>query len=355
MKTGLYKIVLFFNWVFIVLLILCTFAPVINPNTTIFFSVLGLGYPILVIINLLFSLFWILRKNWRLIYSLVVVTLLFLSGHNLIQYNSPEEGSDIKVISFNCKLLGLYDDNVFSDSLINYLNNSQADIICLQEFYNFKDGKTTILETFKKKLNYKHIQFMAKVEGNMTKQLGLLFISKHKITKSQRIPFKTVTSNLCMYADIEIGTKHVRIYNAHLQSLRLSRGDHKFIENPEQEEVVEKSKSLFRRMGIAFKIRAEQALEVKNHMRTSKIPTILCGDFNDTPISYCYKLLSNGLKDSYKEKGSGLGTTYVGNLPFLRIDYILHSKELKTTKYGSIKKFPSDHKVIINYLKFIDD
>jgi len=325
----------------------------VNPNTTIVFAILGLAYPILVIINLLFALFWITRKNWRFLYSIVIILLLFLSGNNLLQFHSPENDEDIKVVSFNCKLLGLYDDNLYDDSLISYLNNSGADVICLQEFYNFRQGDKTILHKFKKKLNYKFVKFMAKVEGNQTRQLGLLFISKHKIIECNRIPFKTVTSNLCMYADIEINSKPIRIYNAHLQSLRLSKGDHKFIENLEQEKVVEKSKSVFKRMRKAFKIRAEQALEVKNHMNTSKFPTILCGDFNDTPLSYSYKILSHGYKDSYKEKGSGLGTTYTGNIPFLRIDYIMHSKELKTTKYNSYKKFPSDHKLLMSSFVFM--
>ena len=340
------------NCVFIGLLILCLLPPLINPNTTTLFSVIGLAYPVLVLINLAFVLMWLFFRNYRFLYSTVTIIILFVFGNSLVTFNSSSSNSDLTVISFNCKLLGLYDDNLFSDELREYLNESEADVICLQEFYNFKEKRKSILSKFKEELNFKTVRFTAKVEGNMNKQLGLLFISKHSIIKTGRIPFNTVTSNLCTYTDIAIKDKPLRIYNAHLQSLRLSRNDHKFIENPEQKKVVEKGKTLIKRMGVAFKIRAEQATEIKDHMNDCKIPIILCGDFNDTPISYSYKILSSGLKDSYKEKGFGLETTYTGKLPFLRIDYILHSMELEATSYRSYKKFPSDHKLLTSRLRF---
>jgi endonuclease/exonuclease/phosphatase family metal-dependent hydrolase len=78
--------------------------------------------------------------------------------------------------------------------------------------------------------------------------------------------------------------------------------------------------------GLAFAMRARQAEILREHIAASPHPVIVCGDFNDTPLSYSYRLMSKGLKDSFMEKGWGLGTTYAGALPALRIDYILCSQ-----------------------------
>lgn len=285
-------------------------------------------------------------KNWRFVYSLVAIVLMIFAGHKLMYLNTSDGKGDLAITSFNCKLLGLYDDNIYSDSLINYINHSNSDIICLQEFYNFKEDHQSVLSKFKKELNYKYVEFMAKVEGNQNNQLGLLLISKYPIRNKGRVPFKTVTSNLCMFADIQVKESTIRVYNAHMQSIRFSKNDHNFIENPDQTEAVEKSKNLIKRMQKAFKIRAEQAYEIKNHMKTTKLPILVCGDFNDTPISYCYRIISEDLKDAFKEKGFGVETTYTGKIPLLRIDYLLHSEQFETTKYRSYKKFPSDHKIL---------
>ena len=89
--------------------------------------------------------------------------------------------------------------------------------------------------------------------------------------------------------------------------------------------------------------RAAQAKLVKSHSETSPYPTILCGDLNDTPISYTYAHLSSGLKDAFYERGTGIGTTYSGKIPFLRIDYIFSSPVVKALTFQVIKEDYSDH------------
>ena len=81
-------------------------------------------------------------------------------------------------------------------------------------------------------------------------------------------------------------------------------------------------------------------------MQNCKHKMIVCGDFNDSPTSFAYGTLSKGLKDAFIESGSGLGNTYIGPFPSLRIDYILYDKSFDSYNYKSINTNYSDHKLI---------
>jgi endonuclease/exonuclease/phosphatase family metal-dependent hydrolase len=79
-------------------------------------------------------------------------------------------------------------------------------------------------------------------------------------------------------------------------------------------------------------------------MESSLYPIVVCGDFNDTPVSYAYRKLSKGKKDAFTNSGNGIGTTYA-KMP-LRIDYILHDKKFSSFNYKQHKRELSDHYAI---------
>jgi len=70
---------------------------------------------------------------------------------------------------------------------------------------------------------------------------------------------------------------------------------------------------------------------------------LLAGDFNDTPSSFVHAEVSELLEDSFTKKGSGLGITYAGKLPLLRIDYIFGSKEFEVLEFETHSILRSDH------------
>ncbi|MDD5346625.1 MAG: endonuclease/exonuclease/phosphatase family protein [Proteiniphilum sp.] len=81
---------------------------------------------------------------------------------------------------------------------------------------------------------------------------------------------------------------------------------------------------------------------------------IICGDFNDTPISYAYSRMKRGLKDAYISTAFGPGITYHQDLFLFRIDYILHNEGLKAFR-TKVDRVPySDHYPLRTHLKWVN-
>jgi len=104
------------------------------------------------------------------------------------------------------------------------------------------------------------------------------------------------------------------------------------------------------RIKAAYIQRARQAKQLKSHIGEISLPVIICGDFNDTPVSYVYRTVRKGLKDSFVEAGKGFGKTYEQIFPSFRIDYILHSKDLHAAEFKTIKAGLSDHYPLVSTL-----
>jgi endonuclease/exonuclease/phosphatase family metal-dependent hydrolase len=100
-------------------------------------------------------------------------------------------------------------------------------------------------------------------------------------------------------------------------------------------------------MKQAFQLRAGQAAMVEKQINASKYPAIITGDFNDVPSSYTYRKITAGWKDAFLEKGFGLGVTYMGLSPTLRIDYILTNTAWEVKAFEQVDENLSDHHMIM--------
>ena len=84
--------------------------------------------------------------------------------------------------------------------------------------------------------------------------------------------------------------------------------------------------------------------DIRSILDSLKTPdVIICGDFNDTPLSYIYRTFAHQRKDSFCEQGIGFGTTYAGNIPALRIDYILTDPIFQIETHEVYRFKVSDH------------
>lgn len=335
----LWKIILGINILSLASLLLSYYAPTINPKEVWIFSFLGLGYPILVIINLLFALIWLFKDMKYSLLNVICIAVGILHVGKYIRFNTGKAdlGKDnLSVITFNIgNALEAYDKRseikkTKKERMNEFLERfKDEDIICLQEIGLFAN------EIIQKEFDNYNIHKFDK---------GAVIISKHRMVKKGQINFGTKT-NSCLWADIAIDTDTIRVYSIHLQSNRITNEANKVIENKDlnDEQTWKSVKSILKKYKSHHIERTEQAQSVKEHADLSPYPVILCGDFNDVPMTYTYHLLSKNLNDAFREAGNGLGSTFNGRIPFLRIDYILHDARLTTKKYNRIKENYSDH------------
>jgi endonuclease/exonuclease/phosphatase family metal-dependent hydrolase len=189
--------------------------------------------------------------------------------------------------------------------------------------------------------------------GNRMQNYGLALFCKYPMVNRGRIDLESGTSTCC-YADILFREDTLRVYNLHLQSTRLSDQQYGFLDTLKlryDDQQMEEFRDLSVRLRDAFVKRAAQADIVKTHTDSCPYPLILCGDFNDTPVSYTCRTIRKGLQDVFAEAGWGVGRTYVGRFPSFRIDYIFCSDAFEALHFNNKKLRLSDHYPVTGFLR----
>lgn len=255
-----------------------------------------------------------------------------------------DPGTEVEVLSWNVRLFDRYDalgGAPIRDSILAVIDGEGADIVCLQECF-IDEGKEAWMrrETLERRAGteFWHADFSHEIDRNT--HFGLVTLSKHPIVRSEVIRFENDANNGCIVTDVVVAGDTVRIFNAHLSSIRFDRKDYEAVKtgpDPDQRA------RLWARLSKAWVKRAAQAREVAAEVETSPHPVVLVGDFNDSPVSYAVHRFEM-LEDAFAAGGQGLGGTYIGDLPPLRIDYILHSPELEARSFKTLDVELSDHR-----------
>ena len=102
------------------------------------------------------------------------------------------------------------------------------------------------------------------------------------------------------------------------------------------------------------KMRAQQAECIARELDGCRHPVILCGDFNDVPLSYAYRTATKGLYDTFSRKGYHYAHSYRGMFGLLRIDYIMVSPQFETKAYSIPHTEISDHYPVTATVKLKD-
>jgi endonuclease/exonuclease/phosphatase family metal-dependent hydrolase len=370
-KQGFWRIImLLITFIMGAALILSYLASYISPDKIWIIAFFGLGYPFLLLTNLLLMLYWLVLRKFVFIFPLLIILAGWTNIRSLIGFHKNHKITDrknlIKVMSYNVRNFDLYNykpgwEYNFEkrDKIFDFIKEESADIICFQEFFYDATNNFSTIDTLLKfqKAIYYNTEYTA-VTAN-TNKFGIATFSAFPIINSGKILFGEKTNNVCIYSDIVIGEDTVRVYNVHFESIKLGAEDYALakdfshINKPDGSNVEIKKKSvrLMKRMKSAFINRVPQVRMVRNSIENCKYPVILCGDFNDTPTSYVYHLIASHLTDSFVESGSGLGKSYIGLLPTFRIDYIFHSKEYISVDFQTIHIKMSDHYPVVSYLK----
>ncbi|MEM9992201.1 MAG: endonuclease/exonuclease/phosphatase family protein, partial [Bacteroidota bacterium] len=227
-----------------------------------------------------------------------------------------------------------------ANNFIHFLEQRAIDIAVFQEFALPNAGLKSLQEAYRK-AGYYAYKAPAK---------SIQIVSKYPILEQGYMAFEKNNTNGCLYIDVECEGKALRIYGIHLQSNQVSilADEVASVSSFQAKEIGQKVRAMFVGYKNAAAIRATQVQKISAHLRQCPHPAIICGDFNDVPQSYAYQQLAQGLQDTFQEKGWGIGTTYSGVLPFLRIDYVLAAPQFTITHQTTERKVVySDHYPVI--------
>ena len=355
------------NIVLMVLLVLSTYAQTVSPLDFVFISYLGLGFPILLMINILYLILWIVSLKWKFaVLQIIALAFCWPSIDTYIPLNYKKETvpeKAFKIMSYNVRGFDwLEGDEARANPIYSYIANSGADIVCLQEFAvdTNKDPKKIIsLQEFDDiMVNYPYRTIIRLGDTISSTMYGLACYSKYPIEKVARVPIESAFNGSAMY-EIKIGKKYITIVNNHLESNRLTAEDKELykelVVDQRRDKLGAVTQSIRSHLDPAFKTRATQANIIADCIRQQRGKTdamIICGDFNEPPISYACETIKGNFLDAYKYTGTGVGITYHQDGFFFRIDYIMHSLNLHAYNctVGTVKY--SDHYPIWAWITF---
>ncbi|RMG80049.1 MAG: hypothetical protein D6707_07050 [Bacteroidetes bacterium] len=363
LKSLLKNLLFLINIIFATGMLLSYSAPYVSPEIFWPLQLVGLAYPFWFWANVFFAFLWIFRLNLKALLSVSVLLIGWNSIGKYVQIKLSRESPPphaVKIMSYNVRLFDLYNwsnNTSTRNKIFDMLVKQNPDIICFQEFfYSEKKGYFTTLDTLVKFQKAKNVHAEHTNLKNGFHYFGKATFSAFPIVNKDIIDFKNQDFNTCLITDIKIGKDTVRIFNAHLASVHFQKNDYEFLNkaislNTEQQ--MEGTKNILKRLKKGWILRAEQAEMIAEAIKQSPYPVIVCGDFNDSFNSYCYRVISEGLTDSFMESGNGFDISYNGTWPAFRIDYILHDDRIKTYKFETVKEKLSDHYPITCYFEIV--
>ncbi len=319
--------------------------PFLAPKAFPLLSVLTLFMPLFFVFNALFFFYWGFQFKKRMILSGLVLLMGITFINKFYKFSTkefPENEKNFTVMSYNVRLFNLFkwiDRDDVPSQIVSFINDKNPDILCIQEYSTSADIDLKV---------YPHKYIL--MAGDQIKT-GQAIFSKFPIINEGNIVFPNSNNNV-IFADIKKGKETIRVYNMHLQSIKISPD---VTEINDDINVMNQSKSqkLFNRISKAFKQQQQQAELFKEHKNDCQYPLIICGDMNNSAFSYVYRNIKGKLRDSFEEAGKGFGATYKFKYYPARIDYIFADEKMKVKKFESFPNFEnSDHYPIMAKLSF---
>lgn len=317
------------NVFFAICLLIAYILPFVPPKFSAFLSILNLGLPIFILINIGFAFYWLLKLKLHFFVSALLVVGGYSYFNKIIVFNdnsSAEIKNSLKVMSYNVRLFNLYnwiEKIEVGKKISDFIKVETPDIVAFQDYYKAND------------LDMSSYPYVFEKYKSKSSNVGIAIFSKYKIIHKGSVDFPN-THNNAIYADIVVKKDTLRVYAVHLESLKII--------SDVQELRKEDRQQLINRVGKSFVKQQEQASLLSKSFSSTSLPKIVCMDMNNTAFSYvASQLLKHNLKDAFVESGYGLGKTFDFDfLPF-RIDVIFNEKSLQNTNFKNYSLKLSDH------------
>ena len=348
LRTFLVNVFLGANIATLVLLWTCCATTWIAPSLHARVSVVGLLFPVVLLLNLLFVPFWLIYKPRMLVVPVLGMALCgaYILDYCPIHFGTGDERPDLVVLTWNshyltdCPL-----DSV--DFLPDYLLEQEVDVVCFQEAQ--ASAKYDSVYNAMRRHGYHY-------QCNASSTLAL--ISRYPILKCETLPMESNSTNSAIYAELQVDADTVSVFNVHLESNSLSPEEKEaygetIIEH-ERDKVKDEALFLTGKIASAAHYRGLQVNRLVACI--DSLPQgrrmLLCGDFNDTPISYVYQRVNRRLQNAYRRGGNGVGVSFNETFFPVRIDNIFYSPHWQCVDARVVTSITvSDHYPILSRLK----
>jgi len=336
---GFKKVLLISNLLLGSITCIAWLSPYGFAQETLVIPILGLIYPALLLVHVVFIAIWaLLRSKWLglSLFMLILSQAIHPQVFGIVNSTHTLTAEGIGIATFNTQFLFQEKYGATRDAeIVRYLD---APILCLQECNKATVDYVTGL------IDFPYIDY----DSSTT----IAILSKYPILASGQVNKPSNPANVIKWLDLLIGKDTIRLYNAHLESNRISGEIPKDVVIVANEQVNLAAYFGILKHYVKFSnYRIIQAMEIKTHMSDCKYPVIICGDMNDSPMSRVYGVLSEDMQDTWYAGGFGFGNTHDTWVPGMRIDLIITSKDWNVLNY---KRHPvdfSDHSIITTQLK----
>jgi endonuclease/exonuclease/phosphatase family metal-dependent hydrolase len=357
------------NIIVAILFLLGCHAAWFNPNRFWFLGLLSLVSLYLLLLLVFFIVFWFFAKKKLTLISIIAILFAWKPIGQMVKFRISsdftiaKDSSALRVMSWNIEHFDILEHKTNPErkvEMLDLINKYNPDVACFQEMVGAEKDSTAInyLPFIKKYLHFSDYYYSYEEQNNFDDKhhFGILTFSKYPILNKKTLAIKNSKNynENFQYVDIKKGDDTIRAFNIHLQSLKFSKENLKYLYDATQENEVKVSgsRSIVSKLKVGFLKRKIQSEFIENEIIKSPYPVIVCGDFNDVPNSYAYATVGKNLQNAYVEKGAGIGRTFSGISPTLRIDNIFASQQFEINQYIRIKKKLSDHFPIISDMRF---
>ena len=343
----------FLAWIGVLAMALSLLSGYIDPARFVWASFFGLAFWEILAFNIV--VFVLLLMLWSRHVWVTVLALAIAVPGILRSYSTGkgQEGGTLRVMSYNVQVFkDLYDDKKSTADvacgMINLVREQHPDVLCIQEFTNFipKTGRKECIRQLGEMMGMPYHYYHTKAYFG-----GNVIYSRYPLSPISDPTHFGGENDYGAVAEVDAGNKgKFLVICTHLASFRLTKQEVTVLSEPgnSKQEVQEYGKSIVSKLKSAYRARSEQVNQLLQDIPHDGRTVLLCGDFNDTPLSYTYHQIQRaGFTDGFVVAGHGIGHTYAGKLPLLRIDYVWGNEWVQPTRFKRLRFKGSDHYPVV--------
>ncbi len=324
----------------------------VNPNRFIWTTFFGLAFWGILFYNILILILLLLmksRKAWIAVLALMIAIPGFSKSYS--RGKKVEADSSIRIMSYNVHNFKHVDGGVkqedFANQVMDMVREQNPDLLCCQEFAGFKSGVTRqkCIDIFAEEAGFQYVYY-----NRHNNYAGNVVFSKYPIEKVSDVSDFAKENTYGVMVSVDAGDKgKFHVANVHLLSYMITESEIESLTTPQERQELEAlGKTLVHKLNFAFQCRSEELQKVLEGLAPIEGPVIVCGDFNEPPLSYNYRQMQKaGFVDTFTKVGHGIKPTYAGKLPLLRIDYVWTNDGVTPLDFKRHRWKASDHYPII--------